>query len=136
MVGEIRFLLLSQTLLDSLALSLIAWLVEQSEHILLVSLNTRLVEWVDTLDVTRDAASLLEEVDELTEIVLVELRNADADVRNTTIDVSQTRTELSHLVDLTDTLASKEVQTVEVLLIEWEVELTVRSLNRDDCLED
>ena len=82
-VLELFLLLVSQTLLNSLALSLISWLVEQSKHILLVSLNTWLVEWVYTEDVAADTASNLEEVDNLTKVVLVELRNRKADVWNT-----------------------------------------------------
>ena len=108
-VLELFLLLVSQTLLNSLALSLISWLVEQSKHILLVSLNTWLVEWVYTEDVAADTASNLEEVDNLTKVVLVELRNRKADVWNTTIYVSQTCAKLSHLVYLINTLAFKEV---------------------------
>ena len=56
----------SESLLDCLALCLIAWFVEQCEHVLLVCLNTWLVEWIHTEHVAADATSNLEEVDELT----------------------------------------------------------------------
>ena len=39
---------LTKASLDRLALCLVAGLVEQRKHILLVSLYTRLVEWVHT----------------------------------------------------------------------------------------
>ena len=50
--------------------------------------------------------------------------------------MSQTCTELSHLVNLINTLALEEVQTVEVLIVVWEEQLLVRSLNADNSLED
>ena len=93
---QTKLFLVSQTLLDGLALSLISRLVEQRKHVLLVSLNTRLIEGVDTKDVATDTASNLEEVDNLSEVILVELGNRHADVRHAAIDVSQTCAELSH----------------------------------------
>ena len=58
---------------DSLALLLVAGFVEQCEHVLLVSLYTGLVEGVYAKNVTADAATDFEEIDELSEVVLVEL---------------------------------------------------------------
>ena len=52
-----------QSLFDSLALSLVAGLVEQSEHILLVGLDTGLVEGIHSQDVTTDTTRALEEVE-------------------------------------------------------------------------
>ena len=108
---------LTQASFDCSTLSLVAGLVEQSEHILLVCLYTRLVEWVNTQHVSADTTSNLEEVDELSDVVLVQLRNADAHVGHTTIHVSQLCTQLSHLVHLVNTLASQEVQSVQILLV-------------------
>ena len=53
------------------AFPFVARLVEKSKHILLVSLNTWLVERIHFLNKTADTASLLEEVDKLSDIVLV-----------------------------------------------------------------
>ena len=50
--------------------------------------------------------------------------------------MSQTCTELCHLVHLVNTLALEEVQTVEVLIIVREEQLLVRSLYADNSLED
>ena len=50
--------------------------------------------------------------------------------------MSQTCTELSHLVHLVNTLALEEVQTVEVLIVVREEQLLVRSLYADNSLED
>ena len=108
------------TLLDGLAVFLVAGFVEQGEHVLLVGLYTGLVEGVDAQHVTADATTDLEEVDELADVVFVELGNADTDVGYTTVDVSQTGTQFSHLVHLVDALASQEVQSVEVLLVAGE----------------
>ena len=134
--GQGWALLSSKSCLDSSSLCLVAWLLEKSEHILLVSLYAWLVECVDTEELTRDATSNLEEVDELTVVVSIETLDRDEDVRNTTVDVCETCAELSILVNLVDALASKEVKTVEVLLVVWEEKLALWILDRDTCLED
>ena len=46
-------------------------------------------------------------------MVLVELRNAYADVRNTTIHMSHTGSKFCHLVHIIDAFACKEVQTIK-----------------------
>ena len=61
-----------ESCLESLSLCLITWLAEEGEHVLLVCLNTWLVEWVDAEHVAADTASLLEEVEEGAEVVLVD----------------------------------------------------------------
>ena len=53
-------LLVSEALLNGLALCLVTRLVKKSEHVLLVSLNTRLVERIDLLKESADAANLLD----------------------------------------------------------------------------
>ena len=131
-----RLLLLCELGTDGLCLLLVAWLLKKGEHILLVSLNTWLVEGVDTEDVARDTTTQLEEIYELTVVVGVELLNRDEDVWHTTVNVSEASTELCVLVYLVDALASEEVQTVKVLLILWEEQLIVWILYRDAGLED
>ena len=128
--------LASKTSLDSLALSLISWFVEQCKHVLLVCLYSRLVERVNSEDIAADAATNLEEVDELAEIILVEFGHRDADVRHTTVNVCKACAEFCHLVDIIHALASEEVQTVKVLLIIGEEHGAVGFLNADDCLVD
>ena len=56
----------SEAGLDGLAFLFVAGLAEEGEHIALVGLHAGLVEGVDVEDVAAYAASLLEEVDELT----------------------------------------------------------------------
>ena len=62
-----------ETCANCFALLLVAGLVEQGEHISLVILYTGLVEGVNAKNVTADTAGNLEEVDELTNVILVEL---------------------------------------------------------------
>ena len=63
-----RLCFLCQTLFNSLGICLIARLVKQGKHVLLVGLYTRLVEWVNTQYVTADATANLKEVDELADV--------------------------------------------------------------------
>ena len=58
--------------LNSLSLLLISRLLKQGEHILLVSLNTRLVEWVYAEHIATDTARLLKEVEQRTDRGLVD----------------------------------------------------------------
>ena len=53
----------SESLLDCLALCLIAWFVEQSEHIFLLSLYARRSEGGNTEHVATDTTSYLEEIE-------------------------------------------------------------------------
>ena len=62
---------LRQTLTYCLRCLFIAGLVEERKHILLVRLNAGLIERVDAQDVAADAASLLKEVNQLSEVILV-----------------------------------------------------------------
>ena len=48
----------------------------------------------------------------------------------------QTGSEFCHLVHLVNTLACKEVQSVEILFVAWEKQFLVGLLNADHCLED
>ena len=66
-------ILFLQSCADCLALLLVAWLVKECEHVLLVCLYTWLVEWVHAKNVAADTATDLKEVEQLTDVVLVEL---------------------------------------------------------------
>ena len=79
---------LFQSALDGLRLSLVARFAQQCKHILLVGLYTRLIEGIDFEEQTAHAAGTLKEIDELTEVILIELRHDDADVRHSAIHVS------------------------------------------------
>ena len=57
---------------ESLCLSLVSRLAEEGEHVLLVCLHTRLVERIHAKDVSADSACLLEEVEEGSEVMLVD----------------------------------------------------------------
>ena len=77
--------LLAQLGLDGLALGLVARLVEQGKHVFLVGLDTWLVERVHIEDVAAHAASLLKEVDELAQVLLLEGRHGDEQVGHATV---------------------------------------------------
>ena len=57
--------------LKSLRLLLISRFAEKSKHILLISLHARLIEWIHAKDIAADSASLLKEIEESTEVILV-----------------------------------------------------------------
>lgn len=78
---------LFQFRLDGFALCLVAWLVEQCEHILLVGLYSRLVEWVHAEDVAADAARFLEEIDDFAEAALCERAEGDVNVGHSAVYV-------------------------------------------------
>ena len=67
-----------QPCFDGFRCLLVARLVQQGEHIFLVRLHAGLVERVYAEDVTADAAGLLEEVEQRTDGVCVEIPAIDA----------------------------------------------------------
>ena len=106
-----------KSLSEFLALSLISRLVQKSKHILLVSLHTRLVERIHTEDVCRYATSLLEEVEELSEIVLVDFLHSHAKLRHAAVDVGEFGAQFSHSIAFLNVLACKEVEPVKILFV-------------------
>lgn len=110
---------LAETGFDGFGFFFVAGFCEEGEHVALVGLDTGLVEGVHTEDVAADTASLLKEVDELTEVFLFESRKCDEDVGNTAIDVCETCAEFRHLVYFVDMLAGDIVESVEVSLVRW-----------------
>ena len=102
---------------EGLCLLLIAWLAKKSEHVLLVSLNAWLVERIHTEDIAADTASLLEEIEEGSEVVLVDALDAERELRHAAVDVSELCSELCHRVALLNMLSSKEVKAVKVLRV-------------------
>ena len=64
------------------------FLAGKHEHILLISLDTRLIEWVNAQHITTDATSFLEEIEQLTNIERTYFRHSYLDIRNATIYVS------------------------------------------------
>ena len=76
-----------ESCLEGLSHFLITRLSKKSEHVLLVCLNTWLVEWIYAKNVTADTASLLEEIEESTEVVLVDALDRECKLWNATVDV-------------------------------------------------
>ena len=116
---------LRQSLTNCLRCLFVAGLVEEGKHIFLVSLHAGLIERIDTQDVTADATRLLKEVDQLSEVVLVEFGNLDANLRNAAVEVCEWCAEFSLFVDKINTLSGEEVELVEVLSVGRNLHLAV-----------
>ena len=74
-------------MLDSLRLLLVAWLLQKSEHVLLVSLHTRLVERIDSQHISAYSTRILEELEEASDIVGTEILNRHLELRDTAINM-------------------------------------------------
>ena len=128
--------LVGQTRFEGFGFGFVTGFAEEGEHVLLVSFDTGLVEGVDVEEQTAHTAGAFEEVDELSEIVLVELGEDDAQVGHAAVDVSDARTEFGHLVHFVHALAGEEVEAVEVLFVGGEEDGVVGVFDRDDGFED
>lgn len=120
---------LAEASFDGFGFLFVAGFGEESEHVALVSLDTGLVEGIHAENVAADSASLLEEIDELTEIFFLKSGEGDEDVGYTAIHVCDTGTELGHLIHLVDVLAGYVVETVKVGLVRGDELLVCALLN-------
>ena len=80
----------------------------------LVALNARLVEGIYSQHVAADAYCELEEIEQLTESVLILLRDIDHQVGHLTIRMGKNRAVHGTLVDKVHIFASQIVQTIKV----------------------
>ena len=101
---------------DFLGLSLVTGLAKKGEHVLLVGLNSGLVERIDSEQVGADAARKLEEIEQSTEVVLVYLLDSYLELRNTAVDMGDLYAELSHRVAMLYVLAGEEVELASLNL--------------------
>ena len=92
-----------------LAKLLVARLAEKSEHVLLVALNTWLIEWIYTKCVSTHTTCKLKCVEQLTESELINLVDVDLDDRNSTICVCKDSSVHSTLICKINCLACKIV---------------------------
>ena len=76
-----------QPLAQLFALLLVARLAEQREHILLVGFHAGLIERIDPERITAHAAGLLEEIEQRSQIILVELGQLDPDIGHAPVDI-------------------------------------------------
>ena len=90
---------LLQSLHQSFSLLLKSRLSKKSKHVLLVALYTRLVKWIYSKDITADTAGKLKEVEELSEIELILLRNLYHQVWYISIGMSKDGSVHGTLVD-------------------------------------
>ena len=121
---------------ESLCLSLVSRLAEKSEHVLLVCLHTRLVERIHAKDVAADSACLLEEVEEGSEVMLVDALDRERELRHSAVDVSELGSELCHRVALLHMLSCKEVKAVEILRIALDEHRASALLHCNDSLHE
>ena len=108
---------LFQFFLNSFAFLFVARLVEQRKHIFLVGFYTRLVKRIYIEDISADATSFLEEINDFAEASFGEFGEGDVDVRHTAVHVSEHGAEFCHLVHLVDTLSGDIVKAVEISFI-------------------
>lgn len=108
---------LLETGFDGFGFFLVAGFCKEGKHVALVGFHAGLVEGIDTEDVAADAASFLEEVDELAEIFLLDSGDGHEDVGHSAVNVGDAGTEFSHLVYFVDVFAGDVVEAVEVCLV-------------------
>ena len=94
-----------------------------------------MVERVHAEHVTAYGTAHFEEVDEFAEVVLVDFRDGDAEVRHLTIDVCEARALAGDLVDFVDGAVLQIVQIVEVFGILGDVDAVVDRIDGEDGLE-
>ena len=122
-----RFLFLSQSFLNSFTLCFVPWLIKKSKHVLLVCLNTWLIERINFLHKTTNTAGLLEEINKLTEVILISLGTLTRMLGTPPSTCAKRATKLSHLINLVNTLTSEEVQAIKIFFIMWEENLSIGS---------
>ena len=110
--------------------------MKQCEHILLVSFYSGLIKRIHTEHIAGDTACALEEIDELTEVVFIDLLKAQVDIRNTAINVRKLGTKFGHLIDFIYAFSSKEIQTIEILFVHRHDNRFIGFLDRNNRLED
>ena len=102
-----------------------AFLAQQREHVLLVSLHAGLVEGVHVEQVTADGASHLEEINQFAKDACRDFGDDDADVGHATVLVGQNGAQFGFVVHLADALARNVVQLVEVVGFRRDVQFVV-----------
>ena len=127
---------LTESCLESRLLILVAGLAEQGEHILLVAFDAGLVEGIDAEQIAGDRACLLKEVDQITEVVFIHLIDGENDIGNAAVVVRQYGTLKRLAVDEFHRLAGQEVQTVHILGIGTELDLSLYTVKKYNGLKE
>ena len=117
---------------QSLAGLLVAGLAEQREHILLVGLDTGLIEGIDAEQIAGQTAGELKEVNELAEGAGIALAGGDDEVGDAALDVGEERAVHRLTVDEVHGFALKEVQAVAVDVVVRDGELVGIGGEADD----
>ena len=76
--------------------------------------HPRLVERIDSQNITADTASYFKEVEQTSDAFFIQCRDNDAHVGYAAVNVGKLCAQFSHLVHFVHVLACQEVQSVEV----------------------
>ena len=117
-----------QSLQQFFSFFLIARLSKKCKHVFLVALNARLVERIDTQYVAAHAACKLEEVEQLTKIELILLRDLYHQVRYISIRMCKDCSVHCALIYEINGLACQIVQAVQIYRLLVYGQLTLRLL--------
>ena len=112
--GHKRSALVSKSRKKLSAAILISRLTEKSIHILLIVLNTGLIEGINTEHIAGDSASKLEEVDHISVACLVLLCKLQNDIRNSAVIVRKSGCLEGIVVDLIERFACDKVQSIKI----------------------
>ena len=132
---SLSLFLSGQTLLEDRFFLLIAGLSKESKHVLLVRLDTGLIERIYGKQVSGDAACLLEKVNQLAEPVCGKLGNMNDQIRNFTVDMCKNRSLQGLLVDFVQIHSGKEVQSVQIVFVVRDLECMTRCIDGDNRLK-
>ena len=99
-------------------------------------LPPRLVERIDSQNITADTASYFEEVEQTSDAFFIQCRDNDAHVGYAAVNVGKLCAQFSHLVHFVHVLACQEVQSVEVGFVRRYLQGVLCLLHGDDSFVD
>ena len=124
-----------QSLADCFGGLFVAGLFKEGEHVLLVGLNTGLVERIHAKGVGAYAACEFKEVKQGAKVEGINLLKANCHLRHAAVDVSELGAKLCHVVAMLHVLAGKEVKLVKVLFIGTNHNAALGFLNVENSLK-
>lgn len=107
----------------------VSWFAKQREHIGLVSFNARLVEWVDTIQVTGNCNRYFKEVDQIAQCVWGLIRNVDAHVRYVAVGVGEGDALKGFGVGEVHRTTFQILQAVQIVALFWNIQVVIWPIN-------